>query len=345
MAAGNESPVGAGTGLILGKFMPPTLGHQFLVDFGRHYARELHVLVCTRECEPIPGPLRWHWMQEMFPHPNVSLAHVTDDLPQEPKDHPQFWDIWRDLVNRHVPQGVDYVFACEDYGFPLADVLGAKYIPVDRARELVPISATAIRQDPIANWRFLPPCVRPYYVKRVCLFGPESTGKTTLASQLGRHYGTVWVGEHARPLLDHKDGVCDEADIPFIVRGQTAAEESLARQADRVLVCDTDPLLTCVWSDFLFGSCPQWLRDLARNRHYDLYLLMDIDVPWVDDGQRYLADSRSDFFARCKESLDALNRPYVTLSGGWQERFDQAVERIDRLLEAGPPAAQSERRG
>jgi len=332
--------MGTGTGMILGKFMPPHLGHQFLVDFGRQYVRDLTVLVCARDGEPIPGRLRWQWMREMFPQSNVRLVYVTDDLPQTPEEHPRFWDIWRDVVRRHMPDGMDYVFACEPYGFQLAEVLGAKYIPVDRARELVPISATAIRQDPLANWQYLPPCVRPHYVKRICLVGPESTGKTTLAARLARRFDTVWVGEHARPLLDHKAGVCDESDIPLIARGQVAAEEAMARQANRVLICDTDPLLTCVWSEVLFDRCPGWLRDIAEGRRYDLYLVTDIDMPWVNDGQRYLAHAREDFLGRCRELLDTLARPYVTLSGGWETRFDRAVEVTERLTKrerSAPP--------
>src|SRR5687768_14796348 len=210
------------TGMLLGKFLPPHLGHQYLVDFARHYVDELIVLVCTLAREPIPGGLRFRWMREMFPQANVRLVHVTDDLPQEPADHPQFWDVWRGVVRRYIPEGSgpDYVFASESYGYKLAEVLGATFIPVDPSRQLVPVSGTAIRTDPMANWKYLPAAVRPYFVRRVCLFGPESTGKTTLAARLAEHFDTVWVSEHARPLLDPKAGVCEESDIPRIARGQ-----------------------------------------------------------------------------------------------------------------------------
>lgn len=320
------------TGLILGKFLPPHLGHQFLVDFGRHYVDQLTVLVCSLASEPIPGPLRFRWMQQMFPHSNVHLVHVTDDLPQEPSEHPAFWEIWKTVVRRHLPQGLDFVFASEEYGFKLAEILGAKYIPVDHARELVPVSGTDIRKDPMGNWRFLPSCVRPYFLRKVVLFGPESTGKTTLAAQLAKQYDTIWVGEHARPLLDHKAGVCDEADIPFIARGQVAAEEAMSFQANRVLICDTDPLLTTIWSEVLFGHCHPWVQQVAENRHYDLYLLMDVDVPWVQDGQRYLPHTRRDFYARCQECLAKHNRPYVIIKGSYQQRFTLACGAIDTIL-------------
>src|SRR5205814_5917310 len=100
--------------------------------------------------------------------------------------------------------------------------------------ELVPISGTLIRQDPIKHWEDLPEVVRPYFVKRVCVFGPESTGKSTLARDLARHFQTVYASEYARPLLDPQGGQCRPLDIPLIVRGQVATEDALARQANRV---------------------------------------------------------------------------------------------------------------
>ncbi|QQE10520.1 AAA family ATPase [Planctomycetota bacterium] len=319
--------------MILGKFMPPHMGHKYLIDFGRHYVDELTVLVCTRGCEEIDGEKRWRWMNEMFGGAGVKLVHVTDDLPQVPEDDERFWEIWRGVVLEHMPEGTDYVFACEAYGYQLADVLDAKYVPVDRAREMVPVSATMIREDPLRHWEYLPECVRPEYVKRVCLFGPESTGKSTLAAGLAKHFETVCVGEHARPLLDHKEGVCEEVDIPLIAKGQRTSEDALALQANRLLICDTDALLTCVWSEKLFGGYSDWLYGFAMEREYDLYLLLDIDVPWVNDGQRYLEEAREDFMVRCVRMLEKAGRPYLKVSGDWGERFEVAVRACDELIE------------
>ena len=136
--------------MILGKFMPPHLGHVYCVEFARRFAERLTVLVCTLDREPIPGRLRYEWMRELFP--DCDVRHVTDDVPQEPADHPDFWAIWRGLVRREVGGRPDYVFASEPYGVPLAEVLGSTFIPVDVARELVPVSGTAVRADPLANW-------------------------------------------------------------------------------------------------------------------------------------------------------------------------------------------------
>ena len=295
------------------------------------------VLVCSLPGDPIPGALRFGWMREMFP--DVHVVHITEDLPQEPEDHPDFWAIWRRVCQEAAGEPVDVVFASEDYGFRLAAELGARYVPVDHGRQQVPISATAVRADPMGCWEAIPEVVRPHFVRRVCVFGPESTGKSTLAADLARHYGSVFVGEYARGLLDHKEGRCDPEDIPLIVRGQLASEDALARQARRVLFCDTDALTTTIWSDWLFGGCPDWIRQIARARRYDLTLLLDVDVPWVDDRQRFLRDQRQTFFARCEEALRGHDRPYVHIRGGWAQRWAQARAAVDGLLAAAAPAA------
>jgi len=324
----------AGHGLILGKFLPPHAGHQYLVEFAQNFADRLTVLVCSLEREPIPGALRYAWMRELFPRARV--IHITDDLPQEPSEHPHFWDLWRSTVLRAAGEPIDYVFASEDYGFRLAEEVGARFIPVDMAREMVPVSGTAIRADPLANWQYIPDCVRPYFVKRVCLFGPESTGKSTLARDLAAQFETVHVAEFARGLLEPKQGVCNPADIPVIARGQIAAEDALARRANKLLFCDTDVLTTTIWSDVLFGDCPAWIRELAAQRRYDLHLLLDIDVPWVDDQQRYLSDRRQEFFERSRQTLEAHHCNYRIIRGDWQQRLISATQAVAELLLRAP---------
>lgn len=316
--------------MILGKFMPPHAGHVYCIEFARRFVDRLTVLVCSIEAEPIPGAMRFEWVKELFPECDV--IHVTDENPQEPSDHEDFWPIWKETIRRRLPTGPDYVFASEEYGQPLAELLESKFIPVDIGREVVPISGTEIRERPLMHWNYLPVPVKPYYVKRVSIFGPESTGKTTLARRLAQHFQTVWVPEFARGLLDLKGGHCDVEDIPLIARGQRAATEALARQANRVLFCDTDVTTTTIWSDVLFATIPDWIAEEAVRESFDLTLLLDVDVPWVDDEQRFLPHLRQEFFARCEAALIENGRRYHVIRGDWDQRFEEAVALVSRLL-------------
>jgi NadR type nicotinamide-nucleotide adenylyltransferase len=318
------------TGMLLGKFMPPHLGHVYLVEFASRYVDQLTVVVCSLPTEPIPGEHRFRWMRELFPFDNV--VHLTDLLPQEPSEQPNFWTLWKTSLERILPCKPDFVFASEEYGWKLAEVLGGRFVPVDQPRAIVPVSGTAIRTDPMANWDYIPRCVRPYFVRRVCVFGPESTGKTTLASQLAEHFGTAMVPEYARTLLEAQKGQLGVEDMPRIARGQIASEEAQARNARRVLICDTDVLTTTIWSETLFGTCDEWVREQAEKRTYDLYLLLDVDVPWVGDIVRYLPEDRRGFFERCRQALEVRGRRYVHTSGGREERFAQACAAVDGVI-------------
>ncbi len=317
-------------GMVLGKFLPPHTGHVYLVDFARAYVDDLTVVVGTLAREPIAGELRVKWMRELFPQ--VRVVHLTDENPQYPHEHPDFWAIWKASLLRVLPAPPDLVFASDSYGHELAAVLGASYVPVDAARAAVPICATKVREDPMAHWEYLPRCVRPHFLRRVCVFGPESTGKSTLAARLAAHYRTQWVPEYARGLLEGREGRVAAADMPLIAKGQHASETALAPSANRVLFCDTDPLATVLWSEALFGAVDTEVRAAGDAASYDLTLLTDVDVPFVPDPVRYLPDERASFFARCEEALTARGRPFVRLRGSWDERFAAACAAVDTLL-------------
>lgn len=315
-------------GMVLGKFMPPHRGHLHLIDFAQAFVDELTVVVGTLAAEPIPGALRYRWMQELAPRAQV--LHLEDENPQDPSEHPQFWRIWRESLLRILPEPPQLVFASEPYGARLATELGARFVPVDPARSSVPISATAIRRDPAAQWRFVPDCVRPYLQKRICVFGPESTGKSTLARSLAERYGATLVPEFARTWLElgaPRDVVPE--DMPIIARGQRASEVALARGGAPLLIADTDALATAVWSDLLFGARAAEVSALADTARFDLTLLCDVDVPWVDDAVRYLPENRRAAFDRFERELRARGRDYVVLRGDWHERHAMALAAIE----------------
>lgn len=319
----------ARTGMLLGKFLPPHCGHVYLGNFARHFVDELTIVVGTLEREPIPGGLRFEWMQQLFP--GVTVVHLAEELPQDPGEHPEFWELWQAALLRVLPYRPDVIFASEPYGEKLAEVLGGRFVPVNPDRSIHPVSGTAIRADPWRHWEFLPAPVRAFYAKRICVFGPESTGKSTLTRRLANHFQTVAVPEYARTLLEWRRGELRASDMPDIARGQAASEDALAPAANRLLFTDTDPLATVIWSETLFGVADVEVLALADSRAANLYLVTDVDVPWVPDPVRYLPDGRSEFLSSCLEALRVRQRPFVRLSGGWDERFANAVRAVESL--------------
>ncbi len=190
------------------------------------------------------------------------------------------------------------------------------------------IRATQIREDPYLYWRYLPAPVRAFYAKRVCVFGPESTGKSTLCQNLAQVFNTVWVPEYARTYLEAhgRDPVFE--DMWKIGRGQLASEAALAGEAERVLICDTDLLTTTLWSDILFGRVDPELSAAALTQNYDLTLLCDVDVPWVPDAVRYFPEERRAFFERCEVLLRQAGRRYLPIRGDWATRTATAQNAI-----------------
>ncbi|MCY7351229.1 MAG: AAA family ATPase [Cytophagaceae bacterium] len=170
-------------------------------------------------------------------------------------------------------------------------------------------------------------------MKKITLIGPESTGKTTLARQLATHFDTVVVEEYGRIYCEKFGNDCDALDLCHIAAGQLYFEDEAAKQArHNLLICDTDVIVTQTYAELYLGSCPDMIVQLARSRQYELYLLLDTDVPYVNDGTRLFADRRQEHFNRLKEILESQNRPYAIISATFEERFARAVVAINEVL-------------
>ena len=317
-------------GVIIGKFMPPHAGHLHLAQFARPLVRRLYVVLCSLEQEPIAGRLREAWLRECLPWAEV--LHLTEELPATPEGHADFWPRWRAALLQILPEAPDLLFASESYGDRLAGELGARWLPVDLGRDALGVSGSDVRRDPWTFWPFLPAPVRAYYVRRVTLFGPESTGKTTLAQALAARLKTLWVPEFARSYLEQKAGDLCEDDLITIAAGQKAAEDSLARQAERLLICDTDALSTKIWACQLYGRVDARIEALAAEEAKDLYLLCSPDLPWVADRVRYLPQAGAKFFEACRNELAARGLRYRVVSGVGERRLDSALSAVKETL-------------
>lgn len=177
----------------------------------------------------------------------------------------------------------------------------------------------------------------PSNLIKVVLFGPESTGKTTLSQQLAQHYRSVWVPEYAREYLqekwDKEQKSCEPEDLLPIAYGQMRLENQLAQKANNLLICDTNLLQTKVYAEaYYVGYCDPVLEKYALQNTYHLYLLTYIDVPWEADDLRDKPNERERMFAHFKEALEKYHKNFILLKGNNASRLSTAIQHLDKLL-------------
>ena len=167
----------------------------------------------------------------------------------------------------------------------------------------------------------------------VCFHGAESTGKSVLAEKLSRELGGTWVPEYGRTYCEEKGTDLAMADLLAIAEGQAMAVTAAASARPKLLLLDTDQLMTAAWAEMLFGEVP---GELTAYPKADLYLLFTPDVPWIDDGTRFFGKGplRSRFAALAEDVLVRAGVKYVTISGGWINREKAARAAITTLMAA-----------
>ena len=201
-------------------------------------------------------------------------------------------------------------------------------------REVVPISATKIRENPFKYWDYIPDIVKYYYVKKVCIYGPDSCGKSTLSMGMAKHYKTAYAPEIARNMFEWSNLHIDNLNINQLeqfARLQSETVKSMLHFANKMLICDTDNITTQIYSEVYCGEVTDEIRKY-ENLNYDLYLLLDIDTPYIEEEQRNLQHRRKEMFERFKGELEKRNIKYVLINGSWEERFNKAVAAIDKVI-------------
>jgi NadR type nicotinamide-nucleotide adenylyltransferase len=173
-------------------------------------------------------------------------------------------------------------------------------------------------------------------IKKIVVIGPESTGKSTLCEKLATHYNTLWVPEYAREYLEKNGSEYSYEDLLTIAKGQIDLEEKgcvqhSALSIEQPLFIDTDMYVMKVWAEFVFNKCHNWILNRIAERKYDLYLLCDIDLPWVGDALREYPDKkiREKLFCFYKDLMINQSAPWGIISGNYKERFQKAVTLIE----------------
>ena len=164
--------------------------------------------------------------------------------------------------------------------------------------------------------------------RTICLHGPESTGKTTLAPRLAATLGGVVVGEYGREYAETRGTAFTMPDLLAIGQEQARRADAARASGADPLILDTDPLMTAVWADMLFGRRDPWFNSFTATA--DLYLLFDTDLPWVDDGTRLFGSVglRRRFFDLSKAELDRRGLKWVLVAGEGEARLQSALAAI-----------------
>lgn len=177
-------------------------------------------------------------------------------------------------------------------------------------------------------------------IKKIVVIGPESTGKSTLCAKLAARYETLWVPEYAREYLEKNGPDYTFDDLLTIAKGQIELEDKITNQLPVIknssftyhsLFIDTDMYVMKVWSEFVFDDCTNWILNRIAERKYDLYLLCDTDLPWVEDELREYPDEkiRKNLFHFYKDAMVNQSTPWCIIAGNYEQRFEKAVAFIE----------------
>lgn len=342
-------------GLVVGKFSPLHRGHELLI---RRAFQMCHKVVIISYSKPefprCEAQERHRWFGVLFPRAHWMV--VTDQWLRErslifgdfvtvpPNDadeltHRRFVG----MLLRAQGLTVDSVFSSEDYGDGFARDLTAYFreydllapeithILVDRERKEAPISGSQIRANIEAHIQWVSRHVYGSFVKRICILGGESCGKSTLAKALAAHFGTVHVEEYGREYWESVNGYLKYEDMLHIAVVQVASEDRTCHKADRFLFCDTSPLTTLFYSQYLFGRANPELERLAE-RHYELAVLCAADFEFVQDGTRQDAKFRERQNAWYIKELRERGMRFVEAKGSLNERIAHVSECLKRLI-------------
>lgn len=332
--------------LIVGKFAPLHLGHELLIRSA--LARAERVVLISYSNPELPGcepERRRGWLGARFPQcTRLVLDAQRDVVPANEASDSAHRAFVAQLCSDVLRVDVDAVFTSERYGDGFARALTRHFqqrdpthppivhVCVDEPRQQLPISGSAIRADVHAHRAWLAPEVYASFVRRICVLGGESSGKTSLAGALAQASGGAWVAEYGRELWQEKAGRLELADMLVIARRQVEREQAALLTAHRFVFCDTSALTTAFYSADLFGHVDPELEALVA-RPYDHYVVCAPDFPFVQDGTRRDASFRQHQHAYYEHALRQLGRPYLLAKGSLDQRVRQVLETLDPRLD------------
>lgn len=335
-------------GFIGGKFLPLHLGHVYAIVYASTMVDELYVVLSHSErrdrelCQDtkmnyIPAQIRLRWLSKLtIDIPHVKVISIEDD-----QDNDQYnWAEGARLIKKKIGKPIDFVFSSElEYNDIFKGLYPtSKHVLIDPNRTHVNISATKIRHEGVFNnWEYIPDVVKPYFIKKIVVVGTESCGKSTLTKNLAKIYNTKYVAEYGRTVCEEIggcEGIIVKEDYQQIAYGHKMKELKAIEKANKLVFIDTEAIVTQFYSNLYNHEHQTVLDEIAKLQDYDLWLFLEPDVQWVDDGLRVHGEetARANNNHHLKTLLNKRNIDYKILSGNYEDRLKGAIEWIDKLL-------------
>lgn len=319
---------------VFGKFMPFHKGHEAMIRFAMSQCDLLTVLVCASDKETVPGQLRHSWISETFAgEKNLKVQvfdYIESELPNSSVSSTAISEVWARVFTKLLP-GYSLLVTSEPYGEYVAGFMNIQHIPFDNSKTLYPVSATAVRNDLMANWLFLPNAVRRDLALKVVILGTESTGKTTLTENLAAYFNCSKVLEAGRDLIPDSNEFSID-DLYLVAREHAKRIDETAAGNSALVIIDTDIHITKSYCRYTFHKELEVSDDIYRANKAHLYLYLNNDVEYYQDGTRLSEDERNKLDFSHRQVVKEANLPVIEISGNWEERFQQAVEQIRLLI-------------
>lgn len=310
-------------GLIIGEFLPLHNGHTALINFALRHCNELVVLIIINKYQPISGSIRYQWLKEIFTDKRILIEYSDDGL-SDLKTSLKEWSEY--LLNRF--PDIDILFTSGDYGNNLARHMNIEHIYFDRKQ--FDISSKDIIKNPYYYWSFIPDSVRPYFVKKVCIYGQENQEKIDLTLKLAKHFNTDYVHKMINDILGERDIIYDD----ILQIAQAYASEILKKQktANRILFCDTDYITAKIFSRHYFNRSPEFPDWVEESNNFDLYLFYEFDTSKAVNSNNhtfnYIHEHKEWFFSEIEKA--GIN--YCLINGSPDDRFIKSCNAVKNLL-------------
>lgn len=330
-------------GMYGGSFNPLHLGHVNDIIEAANMCEKLYIVLSnTNDPKEIDHRERLMWLKNITSDmENVEVFEIFDrNTSKDTYD----WSLGAQDIKNYIKDKIDVVFSGNDYKerniwealYPESKIV---YFP----REEINISSTQIRENPFKYYDYLPKIVQRHYIKKVCVLGTESCGKSTLVRNLAKYFNTTYVEEAGRFICDEAGGIDNMQKYHYfeILFKHKQLEKEAFNHANKVLFIDTDSLITLYYYQLGFDTKTKIDKEfesiatsISYLNNYDLYIFLEPDVKWVQDGTRTYGEDeiRKENNDKLKKILDTNGIKYVSIKGNYQERYIQSREKVKQLI-------------